>query len=300
MKKNILILCLCIIVVIGIIVLGITSRNNNVKTDKIKIVTSFYPMYIATLNLIDGIDEIELQNLTSNSTGCIHDYTLTPQEMISLSNAKAIIINGSGMEGFLNDVISNYSELTVIDTSIGVKTIDEEKHGVNTHTFVSMNNYIIQVQNIYNGLVKFFPEFEELLAENKDAYLEKLNDLKEYGNNNFQNIDAKNIVAINETFEYFAEDFGLNVIAVIEEEEGVAASATDVAKVIKDIKSQNVKVIITESDSATNTAETIARETNAKLIEFNPALTGKNEKDAYINAYKENIDKIANALNGGI
>lgn len=300
MKKNILILCLCIIVVIGIIVLGITSRNNNVKTDKIKIVTSFYPMYIATLNLIDGIDEIELQNLTSNSTGCIHDYTLTPQEMISLSNAKAIIINGSGMEGFLNDVISNYSELTVIDTSIGVKTIDEEKHGVNTHTFVSMNNYIIQVQNIYNGLVKFFPEFEELLAENKDAYLEKLNDLKEYGNNNFQNIDAKNIVAINETFEYFAEDFGLNVIAVIEEEEGVAASATDVAKVIKDIKSQNVKVIITESDSATNTAETIARETNAKLIKFNPALTGKNEKDAYINAYKENIDKIANALNGGI
>ena len=298
MKKNILICGIFVILIILVIVFCVIA-GQEVQSNKTKVVTSFYPMYIATLNLVDGIDEIELQNLISNSAGCVHDYTLTPQEMMNLSHAKALVINGSGMEGFLNDVISNYSELTVIDTSIGVRAIDEENHGVNPHTFVSIDNYIVQVQNIFNGLVKLFPEYTQKLTANKDKYISELNDLKAYGITQFKNLEDTNIVAINETFEYFAEDFGLNVIAVIEEEEGVAASATDVAKIIKDIKSQNVRVIITESDSATNTADTIARETNTKLIEFNPALTGGNDKDAYINAYRENIDKIANALNGG-
>jgi len=297
-KKNILICGIFVILIILVIVFCVIA-GQEVQSNKTKVVTSFYPMYIATLNLVDGIDEIELQNLISNSAGCVHDYTLTPQEMMNLSHAKALVINGSGMEGFLNDVISNYSELTVIDTSIGVRAIDEENHGVNPHTFVSIDNYIVQVQNIFNGLVKLFPEYTQKLTANKDKYISELNDLKAYGITQFKNLEDTNIVAINETFEYFAEDFGLNVIAVIEEEEGVAASATDVAKIIKDIKSQNVRVIITESDSATNTADTIARETNTKLIEFNPALTGGNDKDAYINAYRENIDKIANALNGG-
>jgi len=298
-KKNILILCLCILVVIGIIVLGITSGNNNEKINKTKIVTTFYPMYVASLNLVQGIDEIELQNLTSNSTGCVHDYTLTPQEMMNLSDAKAIIINGSGMEGFLNDVISNYSELTVIDTSAGVKTIEEEKHGVNPHTFVSIDNYIIQVQNMYNGLVNIIPEYSQKLTENKNKYISELNELKEYGINKLQSFREAKIVAVHDSFEYFAEDFGLNVIAVIEEE-GAAATATDIAKLIKDINNMNVKVIVTEKNSATNTADTISRETTAKLVEFNPALTGENEKAAYINAYRENIDKICNALNGGV
>lgn len=300
MKKNILVLSICIIIILGIIIWGIALDNNNVKTDKTKIVTSFYPMYIASLNLVQGIDEIELQNLTSNSTGCVHDYTLTPQEMMNLSNATAIVVNGSGMEGFLNDVISNYSSLTVIDTSIGVEVVQEEKHGINSHTFVSIDNYIIQVQNIYNGLVEILPEYTEKLTINKDKYITELNALKEYGNNKLQSFNGTDVVAIHESFEYFAKDFELNVIAVIEEEEGTAASATDVVAVINEINSKNVKAIITETDSATNTAKTISRETGAKLIEFNPGLTGENEMDAYTKIYRENIDKIASALNGGV
>ena len=46
------------------------------------VVTSFYPVWILTLNLTEGIDEIDVVNLAEPSTGCLHDYTLQNSDMV--------------------------------------------------------------------------------------------------------------------------------------------------------------------------------------------------------------------------
>ena len=296
MKRKILIFGIFLVLILGIIICAVNMQSG--KSSKEKIITSFYPMYIATINLVDGINEIEVQNLTANSTGCVHDYTLTPEEMMKISNAKAVVINGSGMEGFLQDVINNYSNLKIIDASKGVFELKEEKHGINSHTFVSIENHITQVQNIYNELVNLFPEHMAKITENKDRYVQELIDLKEYGEFKLNSFKDTKVVAMHNSFEYFAKDFKLNTIAIIEHEEGALASATELAHIVQEIKENNVKVIITEKDNSANTANAIAKETGVKIIEFNPGLTGENEKNAYINAYKENIDNIVNVLGG--
>lgn len=298
MRRNSLVLGIFFIILICIIVICIL-KNPESQNNKTKIVTSFYPMYITALNLLDGIEDVELKNLTSNATGCVHDYTLTPQEMMDLSDAKCIIINGSGMEHFLEDIINNYANLIVIDSSIDINALKEEKHGINPHTFVSIENYIKQVNNVYNGLVKILPEHIAILEKNKEKYINELNQLKEYGNSKFNNMQNINIVALHSSFEYFAKDFGLNIIAVIEEEEGVSSSATSIAEIINKININDVKIIIVEKDSAVNTAQAIARETKASIVQVNLALTGQEVKDAYITAYKTNIDNIAKAISEG-
>lgn len=86
-----------------------------------RIVTSFYPMYVAAINITDGIDGVEVHNMTKPQTGCLHDYQLMTEDMKTLENADAFIINGAGMEDFMDKVTEQQKELKVIDASRGIE-----------------------------------------------------------------------------------------------------------------------------------------------------------------------------------
>ena len=55
--------------------------KTEVQKENYKIVTSFYPMYIIVRNITDGANNVQLVNMTEQNTGCIHDYTLTTNDM---------------------------------------------------------------------------------------------------------------------------------------------------------------------------------------------------------------------------
>ncbi len=96
----------------------------------LKVVTSFYPLYIATKNVTEGIEDVTVVNLMQNQQGCLHDYQLTTDNMRTLENADVLIINGAGMEAFLGDIQKNYPNLPIIDASEGIDllTITGEVH----------------------------------------------------------------------------------------------------------------------------------------------------------------------------
>ena len=85
-------------------------------TEKMIVVTSFYPMYIATENVAGDCSAIEVKNLSEPQTGCLHDFQLTPEDMKLLSTADMFVINGGGMESFLDDVIRQYPKLNIVET----------------------------------------------------------------------------------------------------------------------------------------------------------------------------------------
>ena len=78
--------------------------------------TSFYPMYIATENVAGDCTAIEVKNLSEPQTGCLHDFQLTPEDMKLLSTADMFVINGGGMESFLDDVTKQYPKLNIVET----------------------------------------------------------------------------------------------------------------------------------------------------------------------------------------
>jgi len=107
----------------------ITSSITNDKTSsKTKIVTSFYPIYIIATNIVEGIDEIEVVNLTEYEKGCLHDYQLTTRDMKRLENADIIIMNGGGMEAFVEDIFDAYPNVPVIDSSTGIPLLSGTGH----------------------------------------------------------------------------------------------------------------------------------------------------------------------------
>lgn len=81
------------------------------KDGQTTIVTSFYPMYVLTLNVTDGVDGVTVQNMAEQNVGCLHDYQLQTRDMVALEGADALVINGGGMEQFMDKVISLRADL---------------------------------------------------------------------------------------------------------------------------------------------------------------------------------------------
>ena len=108
-KKNILIIITIIILscIIGFIVWKNLNKTNNQDDGRIKIVTSFYPMYILAENITDGASNVELENMANVNVGCLHDYTLTTEDMKKVENADIFITNGLGMENFIDTIINS-------------------------------------------------------------------------------------------------------------------------------------------------------------------------------------------------
>ena len=75
------------------------------------VVTSFYPVWLLTRSLTDGIDGLNVVNLAENVSGCLHDYSLQTSDMAVLSGADALLVNGAGMESFLPVITSAYPDL---------------------------------------------------------------------------------------------------------------------------------------------------------------------------------------------
>lgn len=130
MKKKLLLLILIMVIIIGggmAITKGI-EKKDNVNEDKIKVVTSFYPIYVAAANVVSDMDNIELVNLTENQTGCLHDYQLTTGDMKTLEDADVLVINGGGMESFIEEVVKSYPDITVIEASTGIPLLEGVEH----------------------------------------------------------------------------------------------------------------------------------------------------------------------------
>ncbi len=289
--------------------------RQNVDTEKLNVVTSFYPMYVATSNIVDGAKDIELNNLTSQTTGCLHDYQITTNDMIKLSKADILVINGDGMESFIDKAISLYKDLEIVNASEGIKENHEEllvgeheehddneeghaghDHGDNNHYWVSISLYIEQVKNIKNGLIKLNPENAEIYEKNANNYIEKLEILKEKMHSELAKFKGSNIITFHEAFEYFAEEFELNIAEVIQREPGTYPSSKEVADTIRLIKNSNVKAIFVEPQYSRTAADTIARETNVDVFTLDPIVTGDLDKDAYINLMEQNLETLKEAL----
>ena len=263
-----------------------------------RIVTSFYPMYVAAINITDGIDGVEVHNMTKPQTGCLHDYQLMTEDMKALENADAFIINGAGMEDFMDKVTEQQKKLKVIDASRGIELIHDEE-GDNPHVWLSVTDAIQQVRNIADQLKEADPAHADAYEKNAAAYIEKLTALKTEMHAALDNVPHKDIVTFHEAFPYFAKEFNFNIIGVIEREPGTEPTPTELQETIEQVNALPSKVLFTEPQYSPAAAETIARETGAKIYTLDPVVTGEATpaaKTAYLDTMRKNMETLKKAL----
>ncbi len=265
------------------------SKAQAAEAAKIKIVTSFYPVYIMAKNVVKDIPGVLLQNLTSKLSGCLHDYTLTTDDMKKLARAQVLIVNGAGAESFLNKAVEQFPNLKIIDLSGGIDLIKgKASEGDNAHLWLSISNNITQVKNLGRALEELDPIHKGLYEKNTADYIAKLETLRNKIHSELDAYIGRAIITFHEAFPYFAQEFGLTIAAVVEREPGSEPSAKELADTVELIRKSGITALFSEPQYSSNAANIIAKETGAKIYVLDPAVSGPDDYDAYINIMENN------------
>ena len=298
LKRKNMLFCLLASLCLLLTGCGGTNTAGGGKDGSFHIVTSFYPMYVATINITQGVDGVTVTNMTKPQTGCLHDYQLMTEHMKTLEKADAFVINGAGMESFLDKVIEQRKNLKIIDASKGIELLKDDDEE-NPHVWLSVTDAILQVKNIAEQLKAADPKHADAYEKNAAAYIKKLEALKAEMHAELDTVPNKDIVTFHEAFPYFAKEFGLNIISVVEREPGTEPTPAELQATIEQVKKLPVKVLFTEPQYSPSAAETIARETGAKIYTLDPVVTGEaNDQalNAYIDTMKKNMETLKTAL----
>ncbi len=266
-----------------------------VQAAPLRVVTSFYPVYVATLNVADGVEGVEISNLTSPHIGCLHDYQLTAGDARKLADADLLLANGAGMEPFLEKVARQSPGLRVVEVSEGIPLMDG-----NPHVWVSFEGARRQAANIAEVLAAVSPDRAEAFRANARAYAGKLSALEKTMRDALAPYAGTPIVTFHEAFPYFARDFRLEIAGVIESEPGTEPSARELADTIKLVRARGVKALFGEPQFSDRSAQVIARETGTRVYQLDPVVTGPSApdeaRDAYLRAMKSNLAVLQEAL----
>lgn len=261
----------------------------------LRVVTSFYPLYVAALNVTEGVEGVEVTNLASPHVGCLHDYQLTPADMRRLVEADVLLVNGAGMESFLDKVVRESPELKIVQVSEGIPLLEG-----NPHVWVGFEGAGCQVENIASALAKASPENAEAFRKNAAAYRAKMAALETRARQALAPCAGMPIVTFHEAFPYFARDFGLTVAGVIEREPGTEPGARELADMVILVRSKDVKALFTEPQFSDASAKVIARETGTRVYQLDPVVTGPSDpaqaRDQWLVAMEKNVSVLVEAL----
>lgn len=299
-------------VLLGLMMMMAGGLASAEAKEPVQVVTSFYPIYIFASNVLAGVEGVELKNLTHPTTGCLHDYQLLASDMVTLSRADALIINGGGMESFVPMVQTQYPQLPLIDTSAGIELLLEDElleeghsdddghdhdHGeFNAHIWLDPQNAIKMTAHIAREMAALMPDQAQKIEENAAAYSQKLEALDQELQEELSVLENRDIVTFHEAFPYFAKAYDLNVVAVLALEPDEALTPQMLKGLVEKVKEAGLPPLFTEPQFEDRAAKAVAQETGAKIYELDPIVTGDGQPDAYETGMRKNAQALIEAL----
>lgn len=300
------------------------------------ITASFYPVYIAALNVAGDIDGVEVRNLTQPQTGCLHDYQLTTEDMKAMADSDVLLINGGGIESFVSKVAKTYPKLSIINLSASFAEFPEEDeeeedhdhedaahedadhedadhedtdhdhdhdHGEqNSHFWMDIELYRKEVESMEEGLSIRDPVHADQYKKNAEAYLKKLESLQSEEAELKAALSGKKVVVFHEAFLYLAEDLDMQVTMTMDLDEERQVSAGEVRQVLDALALSDDKIIFAERTYGEEMGDRMTEEASATVIYLDPLTRPKDgqesEQDGYLLAMQENFDQIRTTLLG--
>ena len=316
MKKNSLnwrVGLLAILAVFLLAACGKTKEEAKKADDKIKIVTTFYPMYDFTKNVVGDLGDVELLIPAGTEP---HDYEPSAKDIAKITDSDVFVYNSLELETWVKDVLENVDQkkVTVVDASQNISLMegtahedeDEEEHEGNDHELdphVWLDPVLAkkEVETIRDALIKSYPEYKATFEKNATAYLDKLTELDQEYQAAFKEAKNRTFVTQHAAFGYLAKQYGLTQEPIAGISPDQEPSPSRLAELKKYIEANHISVIYFETTASSKVAKTLAKETGVELAVLNPleSLTQK-EQDAgenYISVMKENLEALKKSIN---
>lgn len=281
------------------------------QADGLHIVTTVRPLYAAALQLTDGVPDVRVENLTGSSTGCLHDYQLSPANRLSLARADLVVLNGAGAEGFLDEVLPQL-DAAVADTSAGIELLSghehdhdheeehdhEDDHAVNEHIWVSPTRYAAQVRTLTAALQAADPAHAAQYAQNAARYLAQIQAIEERMQALRQRLQGRRCVLFHDSLAYLADELSLQVAAVLPVGEDSGVSAGELAEAER-IARDDPAVLLIYDDQYTTRFGSVDRQVSAdRVLALDTAVKGEGRADDWLQAMERTLSRLENIGEG--
>ncbi|SEH58227.1 metal ABC transporter substrate-binding protein [Tardiphaga sp. OK245] len=266
--------------------------------DKIDVVASFSLLGDFVRNV--GGERIAVTTLVGPN-GDAHVYTPTPRDAKKIADAKLVVVNGLGFEGWLPRLVKSSGGKAVIVTAtqgIAPRKLDSHE---DPHAWQSVANARIYVANIRDALAKADPAGADTYKANAEAYLAKLTTLDGDVKAAVASIPAahRKVISTHDAFGYFAAAYGIEFIAPQGVSTDSEPSAKDIAVIITQLKISKIPAVFLENIADPRLMRRIAAETGAKIggTLYSDSLTAENgDAPTYIDMVRHNIKALTSAL----
>ena len=248
------------------------------------VLATTYPMYYLTSRLLEGAEGVSAELMISDSVSCLHDYTLTTAQMRKIDRADLIVMNGGGLEDFMEEALSG------VPAEAAVVVCPD---GDDPHLWLDPLRFRAAASKISEALIQRYPETNRVLTDNLRKVTAELEDLQTELEEMLSGVKSRELITFHDGFSCFAEAFDLTILAAIEEEEGAEVSAKEIQEICSLIEKNGVPAIFVEKNGSTNAAEIISRETGVKIYTLNTMIDGKTD---YFTAMRENAKAVKEAL----
>jgi zinc/manganese transport system substrate-binding protein len=266
--------------------------------ERLNVVASFSILgdFVRTI----GGDRVNVTTLVGADSD-VHVYTPAPSDAKRVADAKLVIVNGLGLEGWLPRLVqSSGSKAQVVTASAGIAPL-KLGSAADPHAWQSVPNARVYVTDIANALVAADPDDADFFRAQAKAYLDKLETLDREVREAVAKIpaDRRKVISTHDAFGYFAAEYGIQFVAPLGVSTETEPSARDIAAIIGQIRAQKIPAVFLENISDDRLIRRIAAETGAKVggTLISDGLTGeKGPAPTYIDMVRHNIKALTSAL----
>jgi len=266
--------------------------------DRLNIVASFSIPGDFVRNV--GGDRVSVITLVGPE-GDVHVYAPSPADARKIADAKLLVINGLGLEGWLPRLLqASGSKAPIITATKGIAPLNIGLDA-DPHAWQSVANAKIYVANIRDALASVDPADAEVFRSQAQSYLGKLDALDREVRQAIAKIppSRRKVISTHDAFGYFASAYGIEFIAPVGVSTESEPTARGIAAIIRQIKDEKIPAVFLENISDPRLIRRIAAETGARVggTLYSDSLTGeKGDAPTYIDMVRHNIRALTSAL----
>ncbi len=266
-------------------------RAQDRQQHPLKVVASFSILGDFVKNV--GGERVDVTTLVG-ADGDVHVYAPAPADARKIADAKLLVINGLGLEGWLPRLLqASGGKAPIITATKGIAPL-KLGSDADPHAWQSVENAKKYVTNIRDALAAAAPADAEVFRKQAETYLAKLDALDREARAAVRQIpeSRRKVISTHDAFGYFAAAYGIQFIAPLGVSTESEASARDIAGIIAQIKAEKIPAVFLENISDPRLIRRISAETGAKVggTLFSDSLTGeKGDAPTYIDMVRHNI-----------
>jgi zinc transport system substrate-binding protein len=277
------------------------SQNQPEPSSKMKIVTSFYPLYEIARRV--GGEHADVQNLVPPGAEP-HDYELTPKEISEVYAADILVVNGFGIEPWLEKLLPELGKSGVkivnVSTLFGELIARPEGEKGDPHFWLDPSRYIREVSAVQLAFSEADPANRDYYEANAKSFTGELEELDREFSAGLSNCSTRSFVTNHAAFGYLAQRYQLQMVSIAGLSPEAEPSARDLADLTDLLREKSTKYVLVETLVSPKIGETLAREVGAQTLVLNP-LEGLDageirEGKNYVSVMRENLKNLQIAM----